>query len=221
MDIGFLFDWDGVVIDSHHQHEQSWDLLAEEINQPLPEGFMKQTFGMRNQSIFPLWMPHLTGDEAAIMALADRKEEMYRTIIRRDGIEALPGVKDFLKAARAAGIPASVGTSTPRKNVDVVIELAGLDGLFDAIVSADDVSHGKPNPEVFLKGAQKLNRQPRRCVVFEDAFVGIEAGKSGGMKVVALATTHPIEKLTQADIALHDLVNVDPVDLARRLGLAV
>ncbi len=220
MDVGFLFDWDGVVIDSHAQHEESWGLLSAEIDQALPEGFMKQTFGMRNQTIFPLWMPHLEGKDAEIIALGNRKEELYREILRRDGIEALPGVKDFLKAARVAGIPASVGSSTPRKNIDTVIEMAGLDGLFDAIVSADDVQRGKPDPEVFLKGAAKLNRKPERCVVFEDAFVGIQAGKSGGMKVVGIASTHPIEKLTEADLALDNLKGVSPLELLARLGLS-
>jgi len=220
MDAGFLFDWDGVVIDSHAQHEESWVLLSAEIDQALPEGFMKQTFGMRNQNIFPLWMPHLEGKDAEIIALGNRKEELYREILRRDGIEALPGVKDFLKAARVAGIPASVGSSTPRKNIDTVIEMAGLAGLFDAIVSADDVQRGKPDPEVFLKGAAMLNRRPERCVVFEDAFVGIQAGKSGGMKVVGIASTHPIEKLTEADLALHNLEGVSPMELLARLGLS-
>ena len=219
MDIGFLFDWDGVVIDSHNQHERSWDLLSAEIGQPLPEGFMKKSFGMRNLDIFPMWLPQLQGDKAAITALSNRKEELYREILRREGIEALPGVKDFLKAARAAGIPASVGSSTPRENIDTVIEMAGLQGLFNAIVCSDDVTHGKPHPEVFLTGAQRLQRRPERCVVFEDAFVGIEAGKSGGMKVVGIATTHPLEKLTQADIALESLVGVEPLELAQRLGL--
>jgi beta-phosphoglucomutase family hydrolase len=219
MDIGFLFDWDGVVIDSHNQHEESWALLADELNISLPEGFMKQTFGMRNQSIFPMWMPELAGNDAKIRELADRKEELYRDILRRDGIEALPGVKTFLQAAKAAGIPASVGSSTPRKNIDTVIEMASLHGLFDAIVSADDVTHGKPHPEVFLTGAQRLNRKPERCVVFEDAFVGIEAGKAGGMKVVGIASTHPIEKLTQADLAVPNLIGIDPRELAQRLGL--
>ena len=207
MDIGFLFDWDGVVIDSHAQHEESWVLLSAEIGVPLSEGFMKETFGMRNQNIFPMWMPHLSGNDAEILALGNR-------------IEALPGVKKFLLAARAAGIPASVGSSTPRKNIDTVIEMAGLEGLFEAIVSADDVQRGKPDPEVFLKGAAKLNREPGRCVVFEDAFVGIQAGKSGGMKVVGIASTHPIEKLTEADIALHNLEGVSPVELLIRLGLS-
>jgi len=219
MDIGFLFDWDGVVIDSHAQHEESWALLAAEVGTPLPEGFFKKTFGMRNQNIMAMWLPQLEGNLPEILAMGDRKEALYRDILRRDGIDALPGVKDFLKAARAAGIPASVGSSTPRKNIDTVIEMAGLEGLFDAIVSAEDVAHGKPHPEVFLAGAQKLGRKPERCVVFEDAFVGIQAGKSGGMKVVGLATTHPIELLTQADLALHDFVNVDPVELAAKLGL--
>lgn len=219
MDIGFLFDWDGVVIDSHAQHEESWELLSTELRQPLPDGFFKQTFGMRNQQIMPMWLPHLAGNDAEIIALGDRKEELYRAILRRDGIEALPGVKDFLNAARAAGIPTSIGSSSPRQNIDVIIEMAKLNGLFDAIVSADDVQRGKPDPEVFLKGAAKLNRRPERCVVFEDAFVGIQAGKSGGMKVVGIASTHPIEMLTMADIALHNLEGVSPMELLARLGL--
>ena len=78
----------------------------------------------------------------------------------------------------------------------------------------------KPDPEVFLKGAAKLNRKPERCVVFEDAFVGIQAGKSGGMKVVGIASTHPIEKLTEADLALHNLEGVSPMELLARLGLS-
>ena len=219
MDIGLLFDWDGVVIDSHNQHDEAWAILSKETGHPIPEGFFKQTFGMRNQNIFPLWMPHIANDPAAITELADRKEELYREVLRRDGIQALPGVKTFLEAAREAGIPRSVGSSTPLKNIETVIEMAGLQGLFDAIVSSEDVTHGKPDPEVFLKGAQKLGRAPGRCIVFEDAFVGIQAGKSGGMKVVGIATTHPKEKLTEADVAMESLVGITPVELATMLGL--
>lgn len=219
MDVGFLFDWDGVVIDSHAQHEESWGMLSTETGVVLPEGFFKATFGMRNQQIIPMWMPHLEGKDAEIRQFGDRKEELYREVLRRDGIEALPGVKDFLKAAKLAGIPACVGSSTPRKNIDTVIEMAGLDGLFDDIVAAEDVSRGKPDPEVFLNGARKLGRDPSHCVVFEDAFVGIQAGKAGGMKVVGIASTHPIEKLTEADLALVNLVDVLPLALIARLGL--
>ena len=219
MDIGFLFDWDGVVIDSHLQHRESWDLLAQEMGEPLPEGFFVKTFGMRNQNIIPLWLPRLADSQATIIEIGDRKEALYREVLRRDGIEALPGIKAFLQAAREAGIPSCVGSSTPRRNIETVIEMAGLEGLFDGIVSADDVANGKPHPEVFLKAAAKISRIPGRCVVFEDAFVGIEAGRRGGMKVVGIATTHPREKLTEADLVFESLVDVSPMDLATQLEL--
>ena len=220
MDIGFLFDWDGVVIDSHAQHELSWQMIAEELGRPLPEGFFKQTFGMRNQGIIPLWLPETEGDSEAIQRVGDRKEELYRMILRRDGLNALPGVKSFLQQARDAGIPRCVGSSTPRANIEAVIEMTGLQGLFDDAVCAEDVKRGKPAPDVFLQGAEKIARAPERCVVFEDAFVGLEAGKSGGMKTVAIATTNPIEKLTMADWAVHSLEGITPLELLKRVGLA-
>ena len=219
MNIGFLFDWDGVVIDSHLQHRESWDLLAQEMGETLPEGFFVKTFGMRNQNILPLWLPRLADSPTTIIEIGDRKEALYREVLRRDGIEALPGIKAFLQAAREAGIPSCVGSSTPRQNIETVIEMAGLEGLFDGIVSADDVANGKPDPEVFLKAAAKISRNPGRCVVFEDAFVGIEAGRRGGMKVVGIATTHPREKLTEADLVFESLVDVSPMDLATQLEL--
>lgn len=218
-EIGLLFDWDGVVIDSHQQHEESWELLAAELNTNVPAGFFEQTFGMRNQQIIPLWFPEMAGNITEIQRLGDRKEKLYRQILRRDGIQALPGVKAFLQAAKETGIPRSVGSSTPRKNIDTVIEMAGLEGLFDAIVCAEDVQRGKPDPEVFLLGAQRLNRKPECCIVFEDAFVGIAAGLAGGMKVVGIATTHPIEKLHEAHHAVHSLEGIHPQQLAELLGL--
>jgi beta-phosphoglucomutase-like phosphatase (HAD superfamily) len=98
--------------------------------------------------------------------------------------------------------------------------MAGLEGLFDAIVSAEDVTVGKPDPQVFLKAAEKIGRRPERCVVFEDAHVGIEAGTRAGMKVVAVATTHPIASLTGADVALVDLSGASVGQLLGALGWA-
>ncbi len=218
-DIGFIFDWDGVIIDSHDQHEESWHLLAAELGTSVPEGFFKKTFGMRNQQIIPMWFTHLADQPQEIAKIGDRKEELYRDIIRRDGIEPLPGVREFLAAMKQSGIRASVGSSTPRKNIETVIDMAGLHGFFDAIVSAEDVQRGKPEPDVFLLGAQRIQRDPARCVVFEDAFVGIQAGLSAGMKVVAIASTNPIETLHRAHTAVQNLTGVTPADLLSRLGL--
>jgi beta-phosphoglucomutase family hydrolase len=218
-DIGYIFDWDGVVIDSHAQHEESWQVLFEELGRPMPEGFFKRTFGMRNQQIIPMSFDFVReDDQAEIARLGDRKEVLYREILGRNGIEPLPGVVSLLREIKSLGAPAVVGSSTPRKNIETVMKMAGLDDLFDAVVSAEDVTMGKPDPQVFLKCAEKIGRSPGRCIVFEDAHVGIEAGKRAGMKVVAVATTHPIETLTQADVALPDLSGVSVNSLIRGLG---
>lgn len=219
-DIGFIFDWDGVVIDSHAQHEESWKLLFDELGRPMPEGFFKRTFGMRNQQIIPMCFDFVrTDDHAEISRIGDRKEELYRKILRRDGITPLPGVVPLLQEMRSLNMPRAVGSSTPRKNIETVMTMAGLEGLFDAVVSAEDVTIGKPDPQVFLKGAQRIGREAARCVVFEDAHVGIEAGKRGGMKVVGLATTHPIASLTGADVALPSLEGASVASLLAALGL--
>jgi beta-phosphoglucomutase-like phosphatase (HAD superfamily) len=93
--------------------------------------------------------------------------------------------------------------------------MIGIIRFFDAIVTAEDVSHGKPDPEVFLTGAARVNRAPQNCVVFEDALVGIAAARAGGMKVVAVATTHPPEELTAADRVVRRLDELQPSDLAK------
>jgi HAD superfamily hydrolase (TIGR01509 family) len=220
-DIGFIFDWDGVVIDSHAAHEESWELLFGELGRPVPEGFFKRTFGMRNQQIIPMCFDFVRADDLVETArIGDRKEEHYRDILRRDGIEPLAGVVPLLREMQSLGIPRVVGSSTPRKNIETVMAMAGLEGLFDAIVSAEDVTVGKPDPQVFLKAAEKIGRRPERCVVFEDAHVGIEAGKRAGMKVVAVATTHPIASLTGADVALVDLSGASVGQLLGALGWA-
>ena len=131
-DTGFIFDWDGVVIDSRAAHEESWRLLFAELGRPMPPDFFRKTFGMRNQQIIPLSFDFLRADDAAgIARLGDRKEELYRGILGRDGIAPLPGVVPLLRELQSRGIPRAVGSSTPRANVALVSRMAGLDGLFD------------------------------------------------------------------------------------------
>ena len=101
----------------------------------------------------------------------------------------------LLEDLKKHGIPCAIGTSTPRPNVECVLELTGLGGYFQDIAASEDVSRGKPDPEVFLKAAAKLSREPFSCVVIEDAQVGIRAAKAAGMKAVAVTTTHPAEAL--------------------------
>lgn len=204
--IGAIFDWDGVVIDSHDQHEQAWFRLARELGKPFSSELFLKTFGMRNETILPEFIKWAEpGNHERIRELGDRKEILYREVLRQSGIEPLPGVVDLLQQLLDAGVPAAVGSSTSRENIDTIIEIAGLEGYFTAISAAEDVTRGKPEPDVFLTAARKIARDPARCVVFEDAHVGIEAGRRAGMKVVGVATTHPIDSLGEADLAVESL----------------
>jgi HAD superfamily hydrolase (TIGR01509 family) len=194
MELGALFDWDGVVIDSSKAHEQSWDLLGAEVGKPLPEGHFKKGFGRKNQVIIPEIL-QWTEDPEEIEQLGYRKEELYREIVAEKGVDRIPGIEAFLNGLNEAGILCAVGSSTPRKNVETILEMVGFGPYFQAVVCAEDVSHGKPHPEVFLTGAARLVREPGNCVVFEDAYAGLQAARAGGMKAVALSTTHPASAL--------------------------
>jgi HAD superfamily hydrolase (TIGR01509 family) len=194
---GALFDWDGVVIDSSRHHRRSWEMLAAEEGLTLTDGFFETSFGMKNEVIIPEIL-RWTKDPAGIQRHSLRKEVLYRDILKADGIEPLPGVRAFLETLAAEGIPCIIGSSSHRINIELCLELFGFGGFFKDIVSSEDVNKGKPDPAVFLKAAEKAGMPPERCVVFEDAPVGIEAGRSGGMKVVGVEGTHPATTLVAA-----------------------
>lgn len=210
---GALFDWDGVVIDSSAHHEESWERLAREVAKPLPPDHFKQGFGRKNEFIISTILGW-TDEPEEIRRISLHKEALYREVVAEWGLSALPGVRIWLEQLRDAGVPCAIGSSTHRANIDLSLGLIGLGEFFDAIVTAEDVSLGKPHPEVFLTAAARLGRPPERCVVFEDAHVGIAAARAGGMKVVAVATTNPIAELGAADCAVHRLDELSTASLA-------
>jgi HAD superfamily hydrolase (TIGR01509 family) len=211
--LGVLFDWDGVIIDSSRQHEESWERLAAEGRLALPAGHFKAGFGKKNEWIIPELL-RWTADPAEVRRLSLRKEEIYREIVVERGLNALPGVAEFLGRLRAAGVPCCIGSSTHRVNITTILGVLHFEGLFADMVTAEDVGHGKPDPEVFLRAAGKIGRAPGACVVFEDAFVGLEAARAGGMKAVGVATTHPAEALVgRCDRIVHRLDELDVADL--------
>ncbi len=202
--LGIIFDWDGVIIDSSQQHEESWERLAEEEGKVLPSDHFTVGFGRKNEWIIPTLLKW-TDNEEEIRRLSLRKEALYREVVIEKGLVALPGVAEFLQRLKAAGIPSCVGSSTHRANIDTIMGVLGFEGLFGGIVTAEDVTHGKPDPEVFLKAAAKTGCAPEQCIVFEDAMAGIEAARAGGIKVVGVATTHPADELSMTDRVVHRL----------------
>ncbi len=221
-EIGVVFDLDGVLVDSHDQHERSWFRLAAEIGKPLTKEQFKESFGMRNV----MCIPHVfrwagPEDHETIHALGERKEALYRELLAEDGIEPLPGVVALLESLAGAGVPVSLGSSTSRKNIEVCFAATDLAGFFGPnYTGAEDVSRGKPHPDVFLEAARKIARPPARCLVIEDAHVGIEAALAAGMRALAVTTTHPRESFAGSGVAsvVDSLAEVDAEAVRALLG---
>ena len=208
-----IFDWDGVIVDTSRQHEEAWELLAAELGHPVPHGFFKPSFGMKNDKVISELL-RWTTDPAEIERIARAKEERFRTLARQEGVVVLPGVRAWLETLRTAGVKCAIGSSAPRANIEFIIDDLGLREFFRSIVCGEDVSRGKPNPEVFLTAANRIGAAPARSLVIEDAHVGVEAARAAGMKVVAVTTTHPADTLADADLVLAGLheFTLDRVD---------
>ena len=196
-ELGFIFDWDGVVVDSSALHEKSWEALAQEINRPLPQNHFKQGFGKCNEIIIPeiLKWPN---DRQQVKDWGKRKEDLYREFAKEAGIQMLTGMKDFLQDMQRHQIPAVIGTSTGKENIALAFEQLGIEGFFIGAICSEDVTRGKPDPEVFLKAAKLLQLPPGQCVVFEDSTHGIKAARAGGMKAVGIKTSQTAAALSQA-----------------------
>jgi beta-phosphoglucomutase family hydrolase len=201
---GAIFDWDGVIIDSGQLHAESWRSLAKELGKSIASDSFIRGFGMKSARIIQE-IHGWSSEPAEIARLVGRKEALYREIVARSDIAALAGVAAWLAQLKNAGIPCAVASSTHRLNIDAVLDRIGLKSAFRVIISAEDVEHGKPHPEVFEKAAARLGIAPQRCVVFEDAHVGIEAGHAAGMKVIAVTTTHRAEQLQAAECVVRRL----------------
>ena len=183
-----LWDVDGTLIDSREYHWLSWQgTLAAENFRVTPEQFAA-SFGRRNDEILRGFFPAYTADDIA--RVGEAKEVAYRRLVRERGIELLPGVRRWLDRLRAEGWLQAVASSAPRRNLEVIIEALGLADYFAAVTSAEDVTEGKPDPQVFLKAAAGLGVEPASCVVVEDAPAGTEAARRAGMRSVGVLSSH-------------------------------
>jgi beta-phosphoglucomutase len=180
-----LWDLDGTLVDSEEYHWQAWrDAMAAEGVRITRDQFL-ETFGWRNDSIIPRWL----GAEATpehVERIGAAKEANYRSLVRRYGIAPSPGADVWVRRLHREGWLQAVASSAPRLNIEVVLEVLGLASCFEAIVSAEDVQRGKPDPEVFLLAASRLGVEASRSIVVEDARAGVEAAQRAGMRSIGL-----------------------------------
>jgi beta-phosphoglucomutase len=144
------------------------------------------SFGQRNDSIIPRWLGAASTPER-IERIANAKEELYRHLVRRDGISPLPGVASWLHRLHSQGWFQAIASSAPRANVEAVLEALAAAHFFQGIVSAEDVHRGKPDPEVYLTAAARIGASPDRCIVVEDAVSGIEGARNAGMRSIGVS----------------------------------
>jgi len=188
-DVGFIFDLDGVLVDTAVLHYQAWKRLANSLGFDFSEKQNEELKGVgRIDSLNKIlsWGGKTMTEEEKINA-ATQKNEWYNELIRHlTTKDALPGAIDFLTAARNRGIGIALGSAS--KNALPVLERLGITDYFDAIVDGRSLTHNKPHPEVFLKGSSAMHLEPSRCAVFEDAEVGIEAALKGGMVAIGIGS---------------------------------
>ena len=208
--LGVLWDMDGVITDSGEAHYISWQKALTRHGLPFSREFFEKTFGMNNKGILSLLYDREATEEE-VDTIAGLKEELFRQDVVGN-LEPLPGVVDWLNRFDRAGARQAVASSAPQENIDAIIDGLNLRDMFHALVSGSSFS-GKPDPATFLHAAERLGVEPAACLVIEDAVVGVEAARRGGMKCVAVCTTHPREELQDADIVVDRLGDLLPADL--------
>jgi len=184
-----IFDLDGVIVDTAVYHYKAWKRLANELGFDLTEQDNEKLKGVSRMASLDLilqWGGILKTD-AEKEELAAKKNAWYVDMISHmTPDEVLPGAKEFVEACESAGIKTALGSAS--KNAGTILKKVGIDHLFDVVIDGNQVSKPKPDPEVFLKGAEELNIPPENCVVFEDAIAGVEAAIAGGMKAVGIGS---------------------------------
>lgn len=186
-----LWDMDGTLLDSADHHWATWSDAFRAEGFDLTRERFDATFGRRNDD----WLRDYLGATATLEAIArvsNAKEELYRTVVRTQGVAPLPGVRHWLVELKEQGWRQVVASSAPKLNIAAVLEALDMVDYFDAIVASEDVARGKPEPDVFLMAADRVGVPPARCVVVEDAPAGIEAAHRAGMRALGVGRSYSV-----------------------------
>lgn len=208
---------DGVVIDNDRYHIQAWIQICAKYGVELTlQQYQEELNGRTMANCIEI----LFGDRATDMiqqGFGPEKEALYRHIYQPH-IRPTTGLASFLHELQQADIPCALATSAPPSNVGFVLKHTGFQPYFQSIIDDSGVSRGKPDPEIFLTSASRLQAQAYQCIVFEDSLMGIQAARNAKMKVIALATTNPAAKLTHADRVISDFSHIALTDLIEVLA---
>lgn len=206
-----LFDMDGVVVDNMPVHRAIWREFAESRGVSPTEAELRALDGRRAVDIIAALFGAGQPPEA-VAAMSKEREALYHGRLATAELPAVPGVVAYLEALGELGVPRVLATSAVPVNVEAVMERLGLRPYFEAIVTAVDVTHGKPDPEIYLTAAARVGADPARCLVVEDALPGVMAGKAAGATCLGLMTSEPESRLREvgADWVAPDFTRLPP-----------
>jgi beta-phosphoglucomutase len=212
---GIIWDLDGVIVDSAPFHFEAWREFTAAKGKVFTQENFRRIFGMRNEDI----LVYIFGEKLEsgfLKTWSDEKEERFRQLIQAK-VKPFPGALKLVQNLHAVGYKQAVASSTPLKNIHLILNALTIPDFFDVIISGEHVARGKPDPEVFLKAAKEMSLAPDRCLVFEDASAGIAAAKKAGMKVIGITNTLPRKKLKASDRVVRSLEEVDLETIAQLL----
>lgn len=200
-----LWDLDGTLADSRDYHWRAWIKAMGDEGLQVSEAQFLASFGQRNDTILGEWLGP-DADPERIHRIGNAKEAFYRELVRTEGIEPLPGAAEWVRSLHREGWRQAIASSAPKLNVQVMHEALGFETYIGVLVAAEDVSRGKPDPEVFLTAAERLVTPPHFCVVVEDAQAGIEAARRGGMASIGVGAG----EVSAADVVSRSLEDLPP-----------
>src|SRR5258707_90052 len=213
----FVFDMDGVIVDTNPYHKIALRQFAEKYGYSLSEEeLIKKIYGRTNKE----WIPNLFGRSLSVeevQMFGEEKEKLFRDLYEKD-IKEVAGLTRFLEGAQQLNIQMAIGTSAPRSNVDYVLKHTGIGKYFSVILDESHVTHGKPNPEIYINCAVALKFPPSQCIVFEDSLSGVAAARAAGCQVVGVATTHSSEELG-TKVVIKDFTQITPTELIQKFKL--
>lgn len=188
----FLFDLNGTMINDMPYHIKAWHRILNELGAGISiERMKEECYGKNNELLERIFPGRFTIEEKNRMSL--EKEKQYQKEFKPQ-LQLLKGLDSFLKRSHEAGIKMAIGSAAIMFNIDFVLDGLGIRSYFDALVSADNVTDSKPDPETWLKCAEELGINPRECLVFEDVPKGVEAAQNAGMDTVVITTMHRKEE---------------------------
>jgi beta-phosphoglucomutase len=211
---GVIFDFDGVIADSHPAHMQAWKTLLLSKGKKIDDAalsFVRE--GAKREEILRHFLGELTPEQIATYGA--EKDKLFQA--RASGLKLVRGFAEFLLQLDALGLPSAVATSGSRGRVEQALQAFNLHSRFRAVMTSEDVDRGKPDPALFLLAAQALQINPKHLVVFEDAAAGVLAAKNAGMKCVGIAANGRESMLKQAgaDLVAEDFTHIHLDDIRR------